>query len=99
MAVEGAGAPTPFIAAFAVLCVTSVLLLKPLRKLWQVGRDARQQQRFPPIGLAVIRDTRVRHGDAAQRQGKRLQDLAVLMAFFVVALPIAVGWLLVQLLP
>lgn len=96
-AVEGEGARAPLVAAFAILCLTSLSMLSPLLKLWRIGRDARQQGRFPPIGLTVIRDTRVQHGETARYRGKRLQDLAVLMAVFVVALPIAVGWLLVQL--
>ncbi len=96
-ATERAAALTPLIAALLVLCLISLAMLKPLHRLWRFGRDARQQRRYPPLGLAVVRDTRVQQGDIAQRRGKRLQDLAVLMAVFVVLLPITIGWRLVQL--
>lgn len=91
------GALAPLITALLVLCLISLAMLKPLQSLWRFGRDARQQRRYPPLGLAVVRDTRVQHGDIAQRRGERLQDLAVLMALFVVLLPITIAWLLVQL--
>ena len=53
---EGEGALAPLIAALLLLCLISLAMLQPLYRLWQVGRDARQQRRFPPLGLAVISD-------------------------------------------
>jgi hypothetical protein len=84
-------------AMLALLFSISLVILWPIRRLWLIGRDADQTRRFPPPGLAVIRDTRVFHGEAAQLRGRLLQALASVMGFFVVLTPLAMMWLVLSL--
>ena len=75
----------------AVLFVISAMMLWPLHRLWKTGRAARETGRFPPDGVAVIRDTPVHRGDAAVLRGRLLQVLAGVMAFFVVTIPLVLA--------
>ncbi|MCB1772494.1 MAG: hypothetical protein KDI88_02675 [Gammaproteobacteria bacterium] len=84
----------------AALIVIAALMLWPLYRLWNTGRAARRTRRFPPEGLAVIRDTPVHRGDAAVLRGRLLQVLAGVMAFFVILTPLVIaGMVLVLLRP
>jgi len=74
-----------------LLIVIAALMMWPLYRLWSIGRDARASRRFPPAGLAVIRDTRVRHGDAAVMRGRMLQVLSVAMGLFAVMTPLVIA--------
>ena len=81
-------------ALFAALVVVGILVLSPVWRLWQTGRQAKHQRRFPPPDSAVVRDTRVYRGEAAVVRGGLLQALAVSLGVFVVLTPLAIGWLI-----
>jgi hypothetical protein len=83
-----------------LLIAIALLMMWPLSRLWSIGRTARANRRFPPAGLAEIRDTRVHHGDAAVVRGRMLQALAVVMALFAVMTPLVIaGMIYVMLQP
>jgi hypothetical protein len=64
---------------------------------WRWGGAIVRAGRFPPPGAEVVRDTPVRRGAAARRQGRLAQGFAavVAVAAFVLAL---LGWRLIALL-
>jgi hypothetical protein len=94
-------APSPLLlySMLAVLFALGVAVLWPISRLWSMGRDARAQGRFPPRRARVLHDTRVFLGEAAQLRGRMLQALAATLAIFVVAMPLAVAWLILGLGP
>jgi hypothetical protein len=91
-------AVTSIYLMLTVLVVIAAMMLWPLYRLWAIGRDARGSRRFPPAGVAVIRDTPVHRGDAAVLRGRLLQVLAAVMAFFVVLTPLAIAGMVFVLL-
>lgn len=78
----------------ALLILIGIAMLWPLRAMWLAGRAVIAARRFPPPGEPVLRDTRVRRGQEAVLRGRILQAFAVALAFFVLATPFAIGWLL-----
>jgi hypothetical protein len=81
-----------------LLIVVVLLMLWPLYRLWSIGRAARESGRYPPPGLAVIRDTPVFHGAAAALRGRMLQVLAVTMGVFAVMTPLVIAAMVFTLL-
>jgi hypothetical protein len=73
-------AETAFRAMLAI-GVAAVLLAAPLvgfaAYLWLLGAKVLRAQRFPPPGLAVVRDTPVVIGPAAVTRGHVMQVVAV----------------------
>lgn len=51
----------------------------------RAGRRTGQARQWPLPGARVIRDTPIRRGEAAQRIGRRLQALALVLLVFAVA--------------
>jgi hypothetical protein len=47
--------------------------------LWSVARRVTESGRTPPPGMAVVRDTPILEGDAAERQARRMRFFAVLL--------------------
>lgn len=70
----------------AVMVVALILLLAPVflmaASLWRYGLRVLRDERHPPEGVKVVRDTPVSHGAAARRYGRLYQALA---ASFVLA--------------
>jgi hypothetical protein len=64
---------------------------------WRLGRRVVGAHRFPPPGLAVVRDTVVVRGEAAQRRGRLLQLCAAILALMACGIPILL-WRLATLL-
>lgn len=54
--------------------------------VWRFGARVRAGERFPPAGTAVVRDTPILRGEAAERRGAALQWLAALVAAAAVTL-------------
>ena len=69
--------------ALVVLGVFCALLVSPPAGfgvyLWSFGRTVVRTKRFPPPGVAVIRDTPILQNQDAYRRGRLLQILAVLL--------------------
>jgi hypothetical protein len=67
-----------------VLGALGVLLTAPLAGLavylWRLGSRVVQARRFPPPGMAVIRDTPVLWDRDAERRGRWMQLFAALLA-------------------
>ena len=81
-------------AVFAALVLP---LLGLAGYLWRWGGAIARAERFPPPGAEVVRDTPVRRGAAARRQGRLVQGFAAACALAAIALA-ALGWRLVALL-
>lgn len=60
--------------------------------LWRLGSSVVREQRFPPPGLRVIRDTPVLSGVAGVRRGRIMQGLALLLFSCGVALPLIIWY-------
>lgn len=76
--------PSQFLArARLVLLGAALLLVAPLVAiaiwLWRLGARALAGDRFPPPGVAVIRDTPVLTGDAARRRARLAQSFAIFL--------------------
>jgi hypothetical protein len=65
---------------------------------WRLGAKAVRAERFPPPGLATVRDTPIVRGPAARRRGRLLQSAAVALAVVAGAIPFLV-WRLLSLVP
>jgi hypothetical protein len=84
------------IGAVVLLGLIGVAMLWPLGRLWRIGRDATLQARFPPAGIAVMRDTRIHRGPSARRHGAQLRRLAELLIVFVLLVPAVIFWLFLR---
>jgi hypothetical protein len=60
--------------------------------LWRFGSSVVREQRFPPAGLAVTRDTPVLSGSAGVRRGRVIQALALLLCGCGLALPLVLWY-------
>ena len=69
-----------------LIAMVAVVLLAPIAGvatyLWRLGSRTLAEERFPPEGLAVVRDVLVLRGADARARGRLLRGLAA--AFFVV---------------
>ena len=83
------------------LAVLAVVVAVPLLGLaayiWRLGARVIKTERFPPPGMAVIRDTPALTGTAARLRGRLIQAFAVIFALMAFALPIAL-WQIVDVL-
>lgn len=61
---------------------------------WQMGVAVIRAKRFPPPGMKVIKDTVVIKGRKAVSRGRALQVCGVILWGTAIALPIAVWWIL-----
>jgi hypothetical protein len=72
-----------------LIALVSVIVLAPLAGfaiyIWRLGTRTLEEDRFPPEGLAVIRDVLVTRGPAARARGRLLRGFA-LTVFVMVAL-------------
>jgi hypothetical protein len=69
--------------AIALLGVSALALLTLFAlaaHLWRLGARAQAARRYPPPGMRVIRDTRVRVNESAARQGVALKAAGVVLA-------------------
>jgi uncharacterized iron-regulated membrane protein len=55
---------------------------------WHLGSAARRTGRFPPPGVAVVRDTWVLTGDAARRRAHVIRLFALVLLALGVAMPL-----------
>lgn len=80
-----------------LLALVAVILLAPLAGfaiyIWRLGTRTLSEARFPPEGLAVIRDVLVVRGPQARARGRLMRGCAVAL-FVVIAL---MGLVLVRL--
>ena len=76
--------------AVYTLCLSLSLTAYPLWRIFLLGRRTRLEQRFPPQGAKVIRDTLVLQGRSAILRGYFLQFFASLMAAVFVAVPVTI---------
>ena len=78
------------------LALTLPLLLGAARAL-RIARRTLEAERFPPPGLAVVRDTPVRRGAAARRWGRALRVIALALGVLGGAIALLLwriaGWL------
>jgi hypothetical protein len=81
-------------AAFGLLMLPVIAAAIHLRR---VGARIVGAQRFPPPGMAVIRDTDVATGATAVRRGRLLQVVAAILVTAAVLMPVVTGWTLAQL--
>jgi hypothetical protein len=63
--------------------------------LFQLGRRSVRARRFPPPGVAVVRDTRVLEGHEGRRRGRLLQVLAGMLIAAALLVPFAL-WRVTQ---
>jgi hypothetical protein len=61
--------------------------------LWSLGARVVRAARFPPPGLAVVRDTPVLTGEKAVVRGRLLRGLALVIGGSVAAVPLALAWI------
>lgn len=61
---------------------------------WQMGVAVIRAKRFPPPGMKVIKDTVVIKGRKAVSRGRALQVCGVILWGTAIALPLAVWWIL-----
>ena len=64
------------------------LVIYPLWRFYIFGRRVRLEQRFPPLGVKVIRDTEILQGEAAKRRGYLIEICSLLMGTLFIAIPI-----------
>ncbi len=77
-----------FAAVFSVpLCLGGVYL-------WRVGTRMITAQRFPPPGMAVVRDTAVVTGAAACRRGYVIKAIAVALSALAIVIPMTLKLIL-----
>ena len=79
----------------AVALATALPLVGFAAYLWRLGARVLRDERFPPVGLAVIRPTPVLRGRQAYRRGRAIQALGVLLAIAAVAMGV-IWWRLTQ---
>jgi hypothetical protein len=64
-----------------LIAAAAAILLAPLLGfaiyIWRLGSRIIREQRFPPVGLAVVRDVRVVHGADAHARGRLLRMFAL----------------------
>jgi hypothetical protein len=81
------------------LLAISILAILPLIAagiyLFQLGRRSVRARRFPPPGVAVVRDTRVLEGHEGRRRGRLLQVLAGMLIAAALLVPFAL-WRVTQ---
>jgi len=65
--------------------------------IWRLGGRVVAEQRFPPQGVSVIRDTLVVEAGAAVTRGRVMQVLSVVLAIACVLPPLVLWVLLVRL--
>jgi hypothetical protein len=91
-----ASTPTQLVAqmrqwiGIAAIAAGACLLLLAIHA-WRLSRATRAQQRWPLIEARVLRDTPVRHGEAALRIGRMLHVVSLLLFGFAAAI-VAIGW-------
>jgi hypothetical protein len=61
--------------------------------MWRIGRQAVVTARYPPPGMAVVKDTIVLRHDPARKRGRVIQWVAALIAIAAVLPPIAMWYL------
>ena len=64
------------------------LVIYPLWRFYLFGRRVRFEQRFPPQGVKVIRDTEILQGRPAQLRGYLIEICSMLMGMMFLAIPI-----------
>ena len=74
--------PTNRLKMFALLASLGMLPFAAAAVyVFRLGQRIVRAERFPPPGTTVVRDTVVRHGDAARRRGRLMQALAIFLLF------------------
>lgn len=82
----------------AALAVLSLPLLFGAAHLWRLGQSVMEAGRFPPPGVAVVRDTPVITGAKAVLRGRFFKFAALILAACAVAVPTVLWWLSQRLL-
>ncbi len=85
-----------------VLAVLAVLVLGPVVGMaiymWRLGTRVEREERFPPEGLALVRDVRVMRGDAARARARVLRIAATVLLVLAVLMAVVL-WRLATLSP
>jgi hypothetical protein len=58
----------------------ALALLGAAAQLYRISMKVMQERRYPPVGMAVVRDTRLLEGDVAVRLGRFGQGCAMILA-------------------
>ena len=74
--------------AVYILGASISLIIYPLWRLYLFGRRVRFEQRFPPQGVKVIRDTEILQGRPAKLRGYLIEICSLLMGILFLAIPI-----------
>ena len=67
------------VVVVALLILTSGPVLVLAAYFWRLGRRSIRNERSPPPGLRLLRDTPILTGEAAARRGRLLQRLGVVL--------------------